>query len=170
MDTPDPSPLGTWTRQTGAGVWQLTACQVSDRNIPEGFSASALVNHGALTIARADKANTTAPSPSCRAAPLFSLAALQKVHRQPTRVILWTRPSGHYFAVSTLSCRPTPVGELLPRCSISSMSVCYAGTCFARIGATKKWQAIVRKKREGHICGVAKLAEPSSASVTGLAP
>jgi hypothetical protein len=172
MDTPDPLPLDTWIPQTGAGVWRRNARQASDRNILEGFSASALANGGALNITRADRANTAAPSRSCGAVPLLDLAALRKAHRSRNYRRGSSRessPYGHHFAVATLSRRPTPVGELLRRCSISSVSVCYGGTCLARTGATK-WQSLVRRKREGHICGVAQRAEPSPAFVTGLPP
>jgi hypothetical protein len=80
MDTPGPSPLATWIQQSGAGVWQRSARQESNRNILEGFSASALANNGALNIARADKANTAARSRPCCAAPLLGLPALRSAH------------------------------------------------------------------------------------------
>jgi hypothetical protein len=127
MDTSNPSALHDQDTAIRFWRWQQAAGRKDDRSIREDFDSSALANADDENLALAGAAGAAAASRSWETVALNGLPGAEGGEfRNELMAALLQDPSGHGFAIATLSCRPTPVGELLRRCSIVRPSLCYA--------------------------------------------
>jgi hypothetical protein len=127
MDTSNPSALHDQDTAVRFWRWQRAAGQKDNRGIRANFDSSALANADGENIVLPFAAGAAAASRLWETGALNGPPGAKRGEFQnelmaaPLRDLL-----GHGFAIATLSCRPTPVGELLRRCSIVRRSLCYA--------------------------------------------